>query len=72
MAETLRNLAVLRYEQGDFQNAASLYKRAMDIREMEAGFGKKLVFSRRSSSGGSSAARPIIPMSPQLLLNEGR
>ncbi|XP_022107345.1 nephrocystin-3-like [Acanthaster planci] len=71
VAETLRNLAVLRYEQGDFQNAATLYKRAMDIKEMEAAFAKK-PFSRRSSSGGSSAVRPIIPMSPQLLLSDSR
>ncbi|XP_038047138.1 nephrocystin-3-like [Patiria miniata] len=71
VAETLRNLAVLRYEQRDFQNAAILYKRAMDIKEMETAFAKK-PFSRRSSSGGSSAVRPIIPMSPQLLFNDSR
>ncbi|XP_071791220.1 nephrocystin-3-like [Asterias amurensis] len=71
VAETLRNLAVLRYEQGDFKNAAILYKRAMDIKEMETAFAKK-PYSRRSSSGGSSVMRPIIPMSPQLLFNDNR
>lgn len=52
VAETLRNLAVLRYEQGDFQEAAVLYKRANEIKELE-GYGSKLM-SRRSSSAGST------------------
>ena len=69
VAETLRNLAVLRYEQGDFQLAASLYKRSTDIKEMT--YAQK-PFDRRSSSGESSTLRAPIAMSPQLLISEER
>uniref|UniRef100_A0A8C4VPI1 Nephrocystin-3 n=1 Tax=Gopherus evgoodei TaxID=1825980 RepID=A0A8C4VPI1_9SAUR len=35
VGETLKNLAVLSYEGGDFEKAAELYKRAMEIKEAE-------------------------------------
>ena len=52
VAETLRNMALLKYDQGQFETAANLYKRATEIRDNEANGEnhQKVVASRRSSS----------------------
>uniref|UniRef100_A0A8C9SUW4 Nephrocystin-3 n=1 Tax=Scleropages formosus TaxID=113540 RepID=A0A8C9SUW4_SCLFO len=58
VGETLKNLAVLRcYEEGDFEKAAELYKRAMEIKEAEPSLVGGKAPSRHSSGGDTFSLR---------------
>uniref|UniRef100_A0A3Q3KUZ0 Nephrocystin-3 n=1 Tax=Mastacembelus armatus TaxID=205130 RepID=A0A3Q3KUZ0_9TELE len=63
VGETLKNLAVLRYyEEGDFEKAAELYKRAMEIKEAEPSLVCGNAPSRHSSSGDTFSLRGPAPL----------
>uniref|UniRef100_A0A8C9WI11 Nephrocystin-3 n=1 Tax=Scleropages formosus TaxID=113540 RepID=A0A8C9WI11_SCLFO len=62
VGETLKNLAVLRcYEEGDFEKAAELYKRAMEIKEAEPSLVGGKAPSRHSSGGDTFSLRTVFP-----------
>ena len=54
VAETLRNMARLKYDKGEFETAAKLYKRATEIRENEGNTYTNKLMSRRNSIGEAS------------------
>uniref|UniRef100_A0A8D3CG74 Nephrocystin-3 n=1 Tax=Scophthalmus maximus TaxID=52904 RepID=A0A8D3CG74_SCOMX len=62
VGETLKNLALLSYEEGDFEKAAELYKRAMEIKEAEPSLVCGNAPSRHSSSGDTFSLRGPAPL----------
>lgn len=70
VGETLKNLAVLSYEEGDFEKAAELYKRAMEIKEAETSLLGGKAPSRHSSSGDTFSLKTT--NSPNVFLHQGQ
>ncbi|KAL2307640.1 hypothetical protein Nmel_000613 [Mimus melanotis] len=70
VGETLKNLAVLSYERGDFEKAAELYKRAMEIKEAETLLIGGKATSRHSSSGDTFSLKSALL--PNTLLEHGQ
>lgn len=52
------------YEEGDFEKAAELYKRAMEIKDAEPSLVCGNVPSRHSSSGDTLSLRVPAPLPP--------
>eukprot|EP00069_Balaena_mysticetus_P001216 bmy_15013T0 len=70
VGETLKNLAVLSYEEGDFEKAAELYRRAMEIKEAETSLLGGKAPSRHSSSGDTVSLKTT--HSPNVFLHQGQ
>lgn len=70
VGETLKNLAVLSYEEGDFEKAAELYKRAMEIKEAETSLLGGKAPSRHSSSGDTLSLKTA--HSPHVFIHQGQ
>lgn len=58
------------YEEGDFEKAAELYKRAMEIKEAETSFLGGKAPSRHSSSGDTFSLKTT--HSPNVFLPQGQ